>query len=248
MTDVISVAEGGFGYLQSENTPFSSAVVALDGFAFTRVRFRTPQPLAEGLRFAAAYLAEQGRPAASFAACEIRSPAALSMADFGKFNGQYVELLRSNGFGAQDAFPIARSNMAPSIDPPKSNTLFAFTFATPVISSSGATDFVISGKPENTSMEPSGVVASGDTSPAGMTAKAQHVIDELKLRVTELGARWSDITGSQIYTVESLDPVLKLLGASGLAAHGLSLFPGRPPVLGLDFEMDVRSISLERAS
>ena len=33
---------------------------------------------------------------------------------------------------------------------------------------------------------------------------------------------------------------------SGLATKGLSLFPGRPPVVEFDFEIDVRAVSFER--
>jgi len=89
------------------------------------------------------------------------------------------------------------------------------------------------------------MIAPGDTSAEGMRAKAAFVIDQLRTRVTELNATWSDITGAQIYTTHSLDPILQLLGDSGLAGVGPALFPGHPPIIGFAFEIDVRAISTE---
>ncbi|MBV9359215.1 MAG: hypothetical protein JO023_27210 [Chloroflexi bacterium] len=213
-----------------------------------RVRLRNTLPLADGLAFAASFLSDEGRPLASFAACELRSPSALSMADFIVFNSLYSDLLRANGFGAENSFPVARSNMAPLFDRPATHTLFAFTYAmrSGGISGTEEHDFVISGMPEITTAKPGGIVAGGDTSPAGMTTKARHVIAELQFRVESLGGRWSDITGVQAYTLQSLDPVMEVLGTSGLATKGLALFPGSPPVIGFDFEIDVRAVSFER--
>lgn len=241
----LAVPEGGFAYLPGSTNPFSNGVVALAGHALTRVRLRKALPLAQGLEFAAAYLARRNRPSAAFAACELRSPAPMTREDFRAFGATYTSQLRANGFGAESAFPVGRSNMAPLFDPPIANMLFAFTFAAPT-ESAGGSDFVISGKPENTE-NPPGITASGDTSPQGMKAKAGFVIDALRQRVTALGCRWSDITGAQAYTVYSLDPVMEELRAASLTSTGLTLFPAYPPVIGLDFEIDVRSVGNELA-
>ncbi len=241
---MITVPEGGFGYLPGTWLPFSNGVVALDGCALTRVRVRGAPPLAEGLAFAAAFIAAQTRPLAALAAVEIRSPAPMSREAFTAFNAEYAGLLRVNGLGSADSFPIARSNMAPLFDPPATNTLFAFTYAAPMVVCGGQ-DFVISGKPENTE-EPPGVIAAGDVSAAGMMAKAAFVVAQLRARVAELGAIWGDVTGAQAYTVQPLAPIMDLLGASGLGGVGLSLFPGYPPVIGFEFEIDVRAVSVER--
>ncbi len=248
MGEVIAVPDGGFAYLSGGTTPFSDGVAALDNHVLVRVRLRSPLPLAEGLAFAASFLSDASRPTASFAACELRSPSAMSMADFTAFNSLYVDGLRANGFGAEDHFPVARSNMAPLFNGAAGNTLFAFTYAMPYgdASRTEGRDFVISGMPEITTANRAGIVAAGDTSPAGMTLKARHVMAELQLRVRSLGADWSNITGAQVYTVHSLDPVMDLLGTSGLTTQGLTLFPGNPPVIGFDFEIDVRAVSFER--
>lgn len=248
MAEVITVPEGGFAYLSSDSTPFSNGVAALDDHALVRVRLHSPLPLTEGFAFAAGFLSDAGRPLASFSACELRSPSAVPMSDFTAFNSLYIDLLRANGFGAEHHFPVARSNMAPLFNRAAGHTLVAFTYAMPHAGTPGTEgpDFVISGMPEITPTNPPGIVAAGDTSPTGMTMKARHVIAELQLRVESLGARWSDITAAQVYTIHSLDPVIELLGTSGLTTQGLSLFPGYPPVIGFDFEIDVRAVSLER--
>ncbi|MGI9147269.1 MAG: hypothetical protein ACR2IK_12055, partial [Chloroflexota bacterium] len=118
MGEVIAVPDGGFAYLSGDTTPFSKGVAALDDYVLVRVRPRSTLPLAEGLAFAASFLSDAGRPRASLAACELRSPAAVSMAGFTAFNSLYIDLLRANGFGAEDRFPAARSNMAPLFNPP----------------------------------------------------------------------------------------------------------------------------------
>jgi hypothetical protein len=90
-------------------------------------------------------------------------------------------------------------------------------------------------------------MAAGDVSPAGMAAMARYVIAELRQLSTQLGVRWTDITGAQAYTIHSLDHVMDELRLSGLGSVGLSLFPAYPPVIGLEFEIDVRAVSLERS-
>eukprot|EP01037_Dinobryon_pediforme_P010942 gene10942-11025_t len=197
--------------------------------------------MAEGMAQAAAYLCSRGRPMSALAACELRSPATMSRSAFPAFNAIYAGLLRDNGFGAEDAHPIARSNMAPQFDPPAEATLFAFTFAMPC-EGQGGRDFLISGKPENTE---TGIIAPGDVSDAGMHAKAAYVITQLQAWTQALGGDWRDVNGAQAYTIRSLDGVVATLRQGGLADAGLTLFPAYPPIDWCEFEIDVRAVSIE---
>lgn len=70
----VAVPDSGFAYLPGTANPFSNGVVTLPGYASARVRLRKALPPAEGLAFAAAYLATRSRPLAAFAVCELRSP------------------------------------------------------------------------------------------------------------------------------------------------------------------------------
>jgi hypothetical protein len=216
-------------------------VIALRRHSLTRVRLRGQVPMADGMARAAAFLRSQNRPTSAFAACELRAPASMSRSEFPAFNATYASLLRQHGFGADDAHPVARSNMAPQFDPPGKATLFAFTFATPC-EGPGGRDFLISGKPENTETS---IIAPGDTSPAGMHAKAAYVIAQLQDWTRELGGDWGDVNGAQAYTVRSLDGVIEALRQGGLADAGLTLFPAYPPIDWCEFEIDVRAVSVE---
>ena len=219
------------------------------------MRLRRPLPFGAGLGIIGAVLEAQARPRAALAACELRSPAAMSPDEFKRFNEEYRSRLDADGFGAVEACPIARSNLAPRFDAPAGNTLFAFTYAlpttpampsaTPAMVADVGPDFVISGKPENTAESP-GVVAPGDVSPAGMRRKCAHVIAALRERVDALGARWSDITGANIYTLQPLDAMLELFAQNGLLHAGATLVPSLPPLIGFDFEIDVRCVRTER--
>ena len=245
MTEIIASPQGGYSFLKGGMHPFSGGVVCQKGHALTRVRFRAALPLAEGLAKAASFIKAQGRPLAALAACELRSPAPMSLADFAAFNRHYVEVLKANGFPSEAPFPMARSNVAPTLAPPATNTLFAFTYATTTTEAQARPDFLISGKAEIMD-EPRTVIAEGDPSPAGTEKKASYVFQELRIRVEELGCQWADITGVQIYTPRSLDPVVPLLKRIGLAHVGVTLHPAYPPVAPYEFEVDVRSVSVER--
>lgn len=240
----IEVTGGGFAYLPGGSRPFSAGVIAAAGHALVRVRPRAALPLVKGLAFIASHLAARDLPHAALAALEIRAPAAMTAADFATFNRGYATLLRGHGFLTDDTFPIARSNMAPLYDPPAEAVLHAFTYAAP--GGGGARDFVVSGKPE-LGEAPPGIVAEGDTSPAGMAAKARFVIDALAATATALGGDWRQLTGAQAYTVQPLEGAMGVLRDCGLATLGLTLVPGYPPVTGLDFEIDVRAIGAELA-
>ena len=67
-------------------------------------------------------------------------------------------------------------------------------------------------------------------------------------RLAGLGATWSDVTAVDIYTPH---PIHSLLGSAILprmgpaAVHGAHWFLSRPPIEGLEFEMDMRGVRRE---
>ena len=248
MTEVVSLPQAGYAFLKGQGHPFSGGVACLKGYALTRVRFRTPLPLAEGLARAAALIQAQGCALSALAACELRSPAQMSLSDFAAFNRRYVDLLRTNGFPAEAPFPMARSNVAPIYDPPSTNTLSAFTYATAAAGTDAhaRSDFLISGRAELIDGS-RGVVAEGDSSASGTESKAAYVFEQLRARVDALGCQWADITGIQIYTARPIEPILPLMKRLGLASIGITLNPAHPPVAPFEFEADLRSVSVERA-
>jgi hypothetical protein len=76
--------------------------------------------------------------------------------------------------------------------------------------------------------------------------KAEYVMAELQARMSEIGAAPERISGAQAYTIHPLAPVLQtVLAAAPLNLGGVTLVPAHPPVTGLAFEVDLRSISEE---
>jgi hypothetical protein len=90
-------------------------------------------------------------------------------------------------------------------------------------------------------------IAAGDTSPSGMRQKAQWVLGEMERRMTALGASWATATGVNVYTVHDIHSFLADdLVRRGATRHGLIWHFNRPPIVGLDYEMDCRAVAIER--
>jgi hypothetical protein len=88
----------------------------------------------------------------------------------------------------------------------------------------------------------------GDTSPEGMLEKARWVLGEQERRMKALGFDWGDATAVQVYTVHDFHGlVADELVRRGAMDLGLTWHFARPPVQGLDYEMDVRSVATELA-
>ena len=93
-----------------------------------------------------------------------------------------------------------------------------------------------------------GIVRHGDTSPDGMREKARFVMGIMQDRLRALGGDWNRVTAIDIYTAEPIHGFLveEILRPAGPAAiHGVRWFPSRPPIEGLEFEMDLRGVARE---
>ncbi len=73
------------------------------------------------------------------------------------------------------------------------------------------------------------------------------MLGEMERRMGLLGHDWRTTTGVQAYTVFAMPPALtEEMAARGVLRHGLTWQDCRPPVEGLDFEMDCRGLAVER--
>ncbi|MDP7549074.1 MAG: hypothetical protein QGF20_17445 [Alphaproteobacteria bacterium] len=250
MVETAVFEAGGYRYVRGP-FQYSGGVAAQPGFAIERVRFARPRPIEEGFRDIEAHLTALGRPTTAFCACELRSPAPFSDAGFIAFNRVYVGTLERWGIFKDDENPVARSNVCPEINPPGEPVFEAFCYTVPLAAPAGAVkSFVIAGSGEAT--EGAGdyaerIVRLGDTSAQGMTEKARHVLDTMEARMAALGVGWADAGTSQVYSVYDLHPFFASeIIARGAAAAGLTWYYARPPVTGLDYEMDVRNVPVER--
>jgi hypothetical protein len=227
---------------------YSAGVAALPGYAIERARFANPVPVAEGFRRIEAYLRVEGLPLTAFCACELRSPAPFTDAGFIAFNREYCGTLERWGIFSGDRNPVARSNVCPEIDKPASPSFHAFSYARPA--DKAPASFVIAGSGE--SKEGAGLykdktVRYGETSPDAILDKARYVLDVMQARMAALGFAWADTTAAQVYTVFDLYPFLGAeIVSRGAARHGLTWHFCRPPVIGLEYEMDCRGVGLEK--
>jgi hypothetical protein len=227
---------------------YSCGIAALPGFTIERVRFANPVPLKAGFEQIAEVLKQAGRPLAAFGACELRSPAPFTEEGFRAFNEIYIQTLIGWGVMKDGVNPVARSNVCPKLDPPREPSFHAFSYAIPA--SRPPSSFVIAGSGESVEGKANyrdHIVRPGDTSPAGMLDKARFVLDEMERRMSAFGSDWSQTTAVQLYTVQDVCPILEgELGRRGVFRNGLTWHFNRPPVEGLDYEMDCRCVYRER--
>jgi hypothetical protein len=94
---------------------------------------------------------------------------------------------------------------------------------------------------------PEGIVARGDTSPAGIERKVRYVVQTMQERAQGLKADWTRLTAAQIYTVHDFSALIPtVFHPSGMLGPGLSWHICNPPIQELEFEMDARSVQHER--
>jgi hypothetical protein len=254
MSDTAVFDDGGYRYVRGP-FQYSGGVIAEAGYAIRRVRLRRAVPLREGFEVVEAHLSRVGRPPSAFCACELRSPAPFTEAGFRDFNRLYVGTLERWGIVRDGENPVARSNVCPAIDPPPVPSLWAFCYTVPAATGGGedaVPSFVVAGSgeaPEGGASYEEGIVRLGDVSAGGLREKARFVLAEMERRMALLGVGWADVTATQLYTVHDVHPHLaEEIVARGAAPGGLTWHFARPPVVGLDYEVDVRGIALERVA
>lgn len=247
MFEVIAFRQGGYRYIKAV-FQYSGGVAAEPGYAIERARLAQPQPLAAGFAAVEAHLKSLGRPLTAFAACELRSPAPFSEQGFEDFNRGYVRTLERWGIYRDGINPVARTNVCPAYAAPAEPVLYAFSYSVPAPAAQRGS-FIIAGGGE--AREGAGSLAertvrSGETSPAAMREKARFVLAEMELRLAALGFRWSDAVSTQAYSVQDIGALVgPEIAARGAAPGGLAWHFARPPVTGLEFEMDVRGVARE---
>jgi len=236
--------QGGYRFIPAV-FQYSAGVAALPGFEIQRITFRRLLPLSEGFRRVEKIITEAGRPLTALCACELRSPAPFTEQGFRAFNEIYVVTLGKWGIYRDNFNPVARSNVCPEISPPPEPSFHAFSFTTRV--EGARPTFVNSGSAERIDGKTTQFIRPGDTSPEGLREKAHFVLEAMERRMAALGFNWPDTTATQVYTVFDLYPFMAdEIVRRGAAVSGLTWHFCRPPVVGADYEMDCRSVGVER--
>lgn len=242
------IERAGYGFIPGP-FQYSAGVVARPGHVIERVRFMRPVPLADGFAGIETFLAAEQLPLTAFCACELRSPAPFDDAGFTAFNRTYAGTLARWGIVQGEENPVARSNVCPEIDPPAEPGFHAFSFVRPA-RVPGPTTFVVAGSGE--AQEGPGpyrdkTVRYGETGADAIAEKLRFVVGQMEGRMAALGVSWAGTTATQVYSVHDFHAALAPdLVARGAAPAGIDWHLCRPPVIGLEYEMDCRGVYNER--
>ena len=223
--------------------PYSAGGAALPGFAVEHARFHPVLPLRRGFEAVDAHLRKLGRPRQSLCGMELRSPKPFTFQGFADFNAGYVDVLKSWDVFVNGVNPVARTNVAPEAGAPAEPSLYGFSYTVPA--ERAPATFVIAGAGElpEGSLDPHDVVRRGETSPEAIREKARFVMGLMEGRLRELGLGWKDVTTTGIYTAHDIHPFLagEVLGRMGGATmHGVTWHYSRPPIVSIEYEMDLR--------
>jgi len=228
--------------------PYSAGVTAEAGFEIVHVRLSHYVPLRAGFHTVEAHLRKAERPLQAICGMELRSPKPFSFTGFREFNAGYVDVLKQWDLLVDGMNPIARTNVAPAVNPPAEPALYGFSYT--VRSSAKRKTFVVAGAGElpEGSLDPHDVVRSGESSAAAIQEKMRFVIGLMEGRLKGLGVSWNDVTVTEIYSVHDIHPFLKielLERQEQGGAHGLTWHYSQPPIEGVEYEMDLRACATE---
>jgi hypothetical protein len=238
---------GGYRFLPGI-AAFSSGVVAQPGWEIVHARLAAPVPWRDGFARIDRHLREAGRPRTALCGIMLRSPAPFTFDGFDDFNRGYRTLLGDWGILVDGDNPIPRTNVAPVVGTPSEPLLYAFDYT--VAGATPAATFVVAGAGElrERASGADGIVRRGETSPEAMREKARFVLTVMQDRLRALGGSWDRVTTIDVYTAHPIHGIVEdeILRAAGPAAvHGVHWYPSRPPIQGLEFEMDMRGVARE---
>ena len=237
-------AEGHYRFIEGI-AAYSGGVVAEPGHEVAHVTLHEVVPWREGFEIIDAHLAAAGRPRQALCGTQLRCPEPYSFRGFDAYNADYRGVLDAWDVCVDGLNPVARSNVAPVLDPPETQGLYAFSYVRPVSSDAGPS-FVVAGSGEYD--EATGIHRDGDTTADGLKAKASYVMAVMSARLDALGVGWGDVSRTNVYTAHATrglaDVVWQGMGAA--REHGVHHFNARPPIVGIEFEMDLRGLDRER--
>lgn len=235
---------GGYSFLKGIS-PYSAGAVALPGFAIEHARLRVPLAVAAGFEAIDVHLKSLGRPRVALCGIELRSPTPFTFQGFADFNAGYVSILKNWELLQDGLNPIARTNVAPELGPPSEPSLSGFSYT--VVAANAKPSFVVAGAGElpEGSLDPHDVVRKGETTTEAVREKARFVMSLMEGRIRGLGTRWAEVTQTNLYTVHPVcswlnSEVLAKMGSAQL--QGVNWYLARPPIVSIEFEMDLRGV------
>ncbi len=239
--------KGGYQFLPGI-APYSCGVVALPGFEIVHVTLQKPLPWNAGLNAAKRYLEASGLTCRNLCAVELRCPQPYAMDGFIEFNKDYKLLLDEWNMMVDGINPVARTNVSPVHNPPSEPLLYAMSYSRP--SQVSRPTFVVAGGGElpDGELAERRIVRVGETSPDALIAKAECVAEIMNSRLKGLGGSSELLTTIDVYTAHSLLPLLEGVLETripAIARLGVHWFHSQPPVVDIEFEMDMRGVVRE---
>ena len=245
MTQLISHPRRSYRFLPGI-APYSCGVVANPGHEIVHVTLEVARPWREGFGFVDRFLREQGRQRADLCAMELRSPKPFTMQGFIEFNRGYCSVLAEWGLFLDGVNPIARTNVCPlAMDGPEP-LVHAFSFMRPNVGLQRQT-FIGAGAGElvEGNLVNDGILRRGETSDEAIAEKARYVCEVMTERLRCLHGTWDEVTAINVYTIHPLHRLMESLVLPVLPAarrHGVTWHYTRPPVIGIEYEMDLRGV------
>ena len=244
---LIDSAKGNFQFLRGSG-PYSSGAVASPGFEIVHAIFNPLPELWDAFGVIERHLGTAGRPIDALCGMELRIPEPLSVEGFDEFNQPYIDRLKEWGTHVDGMNPIARTNVAFEVSPVTQPSVYGFCYTVP--SDAENKTFVIAGAGEiqGSLADEDGIVSRGDVSEAGLRAKGERVMNIMAERLEAMEVDPNAVTQSNVYSIHNIHPlvgsiILPVLNEG--ARHGVRWHYARPPVLEVEFEMDMRGVNRE---
>ncbi|MBA63013.1 MAG: hypothetical protein CMJ76_11665 [Planctomycetaceae bacterium] len=237
------IATPGYGYSFLEGIyPYSSGVIADQGFEVVHVTLSSWLPWREGIQQARQFVESGGGSVEHLCGFELRCPEPHSMGGFIEFNEQYRQLLEQWGLIIDGQNPIARTNVAPVQQAPEETMLHAFSFVRS--SDMNQRTLIVAGGGEligPLAME--NIIRPGDVSPDALREKALVVMNLMLQRLRALGGVPADLTIIDVYTAHDAPSLIAEAVSPQLAESSAEVvwFNTRPPIVDIEFEMDMRA-------
>ncbi|MEC7914662.1 MAG: RidA family protein [Actinomycetota bacterium] len=231
--------------------PYSGGVVAAPGAEIIHVTLREPLPWRDGFERIKEITANDEVDHTALCAVELRCPVPHSFEGFIGFNDKYRSLLDDWGLLNGDDNPIARTNVAPVHHPPNDTSLYAFSYVK-TVEGDDPGSFVVAGAGDlmdQSDLQPGSIVAKDLDGEEAWRSRIEQVCQEMEDRMSSMGVGWHDCTVIDVYCAEDWfsqagDTLIERIGPA--LAAGLHWHVAHPPIEGLRFEMDVRSVGTEK--
>ena len=230
--------------------PYSCGVVAGADHEIMHVTLARALPWRVGFQRLDQFLTDAHLARTAICGIQLRCPAPYTMHEFSQFNDQYLAVLEEWKLLVDDVNPVARTNVAPQEDPPSEPELFAFSYVKESPSITVPT-FLVAGAGEllEGTLKERNIIRKGECTGDAINEKADFVMDVMTRRLDQLRCRWEQVSRVNIYTIHPVDDVLETIVLPRIAQakrHGVHLYHARPPVLDIEFEMDMRGVRSEQ--